>query len=144
MQDRTLSAGDQRLPPSERLRHRREFEHVFQRGVKQVSSAFVMYFLPTSGLQSRLGMAVSKRVGGAVVRNRVKRHTREFFRQHKAQFQPPCDLVVVARHKAAHMGYTESAKEFLSLLRRYRRAQGKERSEAVSRSEELPHPTAHP
>ena len=115
--------GDHRLSPSERLRHQREFERVFQHGTKQVSSAFVLYLLPTSGSVSRLGLAVSKRVGGAVVRNRIKRHTREFFRQHKAQFDPPCDVVVVARHRAATISYAESTKQFLSLLYRYRQAQ---------------------
>lgn len=114
--------GDQRLAPCERLRHRREFERVFRHGEKQVSAAFAWYLLPTSNVGPRLGMAVSKRVGGAVVRNRVKRYTREFFRQHKDQFDPPCDVVVVARHKAANMDYAESVQDFLSLLRRYRRA----------------------
>jgi ribonuclease P protein component len=135
--------GDQRLPPSERLRHRHEFERVFQHGVKQVSAAFVLYVLPTSHRCSRLGMAVSKRVGGAVVRNRVKRYTREFFRQHKDQFDPPCDVVVVARHRAADMGYAESVQEFLSLLRRYRRVQSRQRDKMPD-TEDISHATEHP
>jgi ribonuclease P protein component len=134
---------DQRLAPCERLRHRREFERVFQHGEKQVSTAFVWYMLPTSNLGSRLGIAVSKRVGGAVVRNRVKRYTREFFRQHKDWFDPPCDVVVVARHKAADMGYAESVQDFLSLLRRYRRAQPRQRGR-VPDAEDLSHATEHP
>ena len=62
--------GNHRLTRLERLRHKREFERVLQQGTKQVSAAFVLYLLPTSGPRSRLGLAVSKRVGGAVVRNR--------------------------------------------------------------------------
>jgi len=135
--------GDQRLAPCERLRHRREFERVFQHGEKQVSAAFVWYMLPTSNAGSRLGMAVSKRIGGAVVRNRIKRYTREFFRQHKDQFDPPCDVVVVARHKAADMGYAESVRDFLSLLRRYRRTQPHQRGKAPD-AEDLSHATEHP
>lgn len=134
---------DQRLAPCERLRCRREFERVFQHGEKQVSAAFVWYMLPTSNVGSRLGMAVSKRVGGAVVRNRVKRYTREFFRQHKDQFDPPCDVVVVARHKAADMDYAESVRDFLSLLRRYRRTQPRQQGRAPD-AEDLSHATEHP
>jgi ribonuclease P protein component len=139
----------QRLAPSERLRHRHEFERVFQHGKKQVSAAFVWYMLPTSNAGSRLGMAVSKRVGGAVVRNRVKRYTREFFRQYKDQFDPPCDVVVVARHKAADMRYAESVQEFLSLLRRYRRAQPRQSDRSRRRdntpgTEDISHATEHP
>jgi ribonuclease P protein component len=68
-------------------------------------------------------MAVSKRVGNAVVRNRVKRYTREFFRRYKMQFDPPCDVVVVARRQAADLQYAESVQQFTSLLRRYLRQQ---------------------
>jgi ribonuclease P protein component len=119
--------GDQRLSSVERLRHRQEFERVFQRGTKQVSPAFVWYLLPTSGPDSRLGMAVSKRVGNAVVRNRVKRYAREFFRRHKMQFDPPCDLIVVARRQAADLQYAESVQQFMSLLRRYLQQQRQQR-----------------
>ncbi|MDH3601658.1 MAG: ribonuclease P protein component [Candidatus Tectomicrobia bacterium] len=141
--------GDQRLAPSERLRHRRDFERVFQHGKKQVSAAFVLYMLPTSNVGSRLGMAVSKRVGAAVVRNRVKRYTREFFRRHKDQFDPPCDVVVVARHKAADIRYAESVQEFLVLLRRYRRTQLRQRDKSrqrgrMSDTEDVSHATEHP
>ncbi len=122
--------GDQRLPSMERLRHRHEFERVFQGGMKQVSSAFVWYCLSTSGPQSRLGMAVSKRVGGAVIRNRVKRYTREFFRRHKMQFDPPCDIVVVARRQAADLQYAESVQQFSSLLRRHLHVQGQQRRDS--------------
>jgi ribonuclease P protein component len=119
--------GDQRLSSIERLRHRHEFERVFQRGTKQVSPAFVWYVLSTSGPCSRLGMAVSKRVGNAVVRNRVKRYIRECFRRHKMQFDPSCDIVVVARRQAADLQYAESVQQFTSVLRRYLRKQGSQR-----------------
>ena len=118
---RGASVGDQRFTSSERLRHQREFQRVFREGTKQVSSAFALYVLPTSESCSRLGMAVSKRVGGAAVRNRVKRHIREFFRHHKAELCPPCDLVVVARQGAARLSYADVVQHFLRLLRRYRR-----------------------
>jgi ribonuclease P protein component len=110
--------GDQRLRPSERLRHPREFQHVFRYGKKLVTPTFILHILPTSASRSRLGMAVSKRVGKAVVRNRVKRLMRELFRQHKAIFRPTCDVVFVARHRAAEASLEELTRQFLSLLRR--------------------------
>ncbi len=111
--------GDQRLQPSERLRHRRDYQRVFESGTKQVAPVFVLYVLPTSGPHSRLGIAVSKHIGNAVVRNRVKRRTREFFRRHKAQLDPPCDLVVVARRRAAEAPYAEYAQQLGKFLSRY-------------------------
>jgi ribonuclease P protein component len=116
--------GDQRLRPSERLRHPHEFQHVFRHGTKLVTSTFILHILPTSASCSRLGMAVSKRVGNAVVRNRVKRLIRELFRQHKAIFQPTCDVVFVARHYAAEASLEELTRQFLSLLRRCQSLRG--------------------
>jgi ribonuclease P protein component len=115
--------GEQRLRPSERLRHRRDYQHVLQSGTKQVAPAFVLYVLPGVASCSRLGIAVSRRVGGAVVRNRVKRRARECFRQHKAELEFPCDIVVVARHAAVEVSHSEYARQFLTLLRRYQRLQ---------------------
>ncbi len=109
--------GDQRLRPSERLRHQREYQRVFGCGTKQVSSAFVVYVLPTAEPCSRLGLAVSKRIGNAVTRNRVKRRTRVFFRLHKAQLRSPYDIVVVARRGAAKASYAEFVRQFSMLLR---------------------------
>jgi ribonuclease P protein component len=111
---------DQRLRPVERLRHPREFQRVFQHGKKLVAPTFVLYILPTSASHSRLGLAVSKRVGKAVVRNRIKRRLRELFRQHKTLLQPAYDVVFVARREAAAASFEEFIRQFLRLLRRCR------------------------
>ena len=112
--------ADERLQSSECLRHRHEFQRVFEQGRKHVSPEFVLYALPTSASCSRLGIAVSKRVGNAVVRNRVKRRTRECFRRHKELLDPPCDLVVVARRRAAEVPSEVYQRQLLIVLRRCR------------------------
>jgi ribonuclease P protein component len=109
---------DQHLRPAERLRHPHEFQQVFQHGTKLVGPMFVLYILPTSASHPRLGLSVSKRVGKAVIRNRIKRLLRELFRQHKALLQPACDVVFVARQGAAEASLAEYTRQFLQLLRR--------------------------
>ena len=109
--------GDQRLQSMERLRCPRAYRRVFQQGKKLLSPLFVLYILPTSKPHSRLGLAVSKRIGSAVVRNRVKRRLREAFRRHKDLLNPYCDVVVVARSAAANAPAGAYTEQFCRLLR---------------------------
>jgi ribonuclease P protein component len=113
--------ADQRLRPVERLRCPSAYRRVFEQGDKLVGSLFVLYILPTLEPHSRLGLAVSKRIGNAVVRNRIKRCLRETFRRHKALLTPPCDVICVARRSAAGVPCALYTQQFLTLLQRCQR-----------------------
>lgn len=67
---------------------------------------------------ARLGITVSRRVGGAVVRNRVKRLLRESFRRIKGRFPAGAELVVIARTAAAHADFATVLRELGELQRR--------------------------
>lgn len=58
---------------------------------------------PAEGAVSRLGLVVSRKVGDACARNRVKRLLREYFRLHRHELSSTVDLVVVARKGAAEL-----------------------------------------
>ena len=113
--------GDQRLRPEERLRCPSAYRRVFEQGEKLVGSLFVLYVLPTLEPHPRLGIAVSKRIGNAVVRNHIKRCLREAFRRHKALLAPACDVVCVARRSAAGVPCALYTQQFLTLLQRCQR-----------------------
>ncbi len=66
----------------------------------------------------RLGLAVSRKIGHAVARNRVKRRVREFFRTHREGIEPDVLLVVVARPGAAELDWPVFSGELERLLRR--------------------------
>ncbi|MCP5043855.1 MAG: ribonuclease P protein component [bacterium] len=66
--------------------------------------------------RTRLGMAVSRKVGNAVVRNRVKRAIREWFRTSRDELAQNVDIVVIARPGAAKRETTQIARELNSLL----------------------------
>ena len=112
---------DQRLRPVERLRCPSAYQHVFEHGEKLVGSLFILYILSTSEPLSRLGIAVSRRIGNAVVRNHIKRCIRETFRRHKALLTPSCDVVCVARRSAAGAPCALYTPQFLVLLQRCQR-----------------------
>ena len=69
-------------------------------------------------LPTRLGITVTRKVGNAVVRNRIKRLVREVFRQHRARLPPGLDIVWVAKQQAAGASFAEVLDDFEALLRR--------------------------
>jgi ribonuclease P protein component len=70
------------------------------------------------GDAARVGITVGRRVGNAVVRNRVKRRLREAIRSSFAKIHPGTDLVLIARPSAARAHYTDLASAVDSLLDR--------------------------
>jgi ribonuclease P protein component len=94
------------LPKAARLRRRREFLQVQQRGTRLYAGEVLVLAKPLSqgpGARPRIGITVSSKVANAVGRNRVKRWVREAFRAVQGDL-PPVDLVVIARAGASAMG----------------------------------------
>ena len=70
------------------------------------------------GESPKLGVVTSKKIGGAVIRNRARRLLRESFRLHRHEFAQPVELVLVARNSIVDKGFADVEKDFLSVLRR--------------------------
>ena len=83
------------LPRSHRLTRREDFQRLYENGRKYVHRLAVFYVLPSE--TKRVGLTVSKRVGNAVQRNRVKRRLREALRRRLPEL-PQVEMVVVARN----------------------------------------------
>lgn len=108
-----MARDDVRFRKEERLRKRREFLEVYEKGDKLAGRVFFSYFLRNGLPINRLGLTVSRKIGKTVVRNRIKRRLKEIFRLHKHQLVPPCDIVINARRSASLASYQLLEEEFL-------------------------------
>jgi ribonuclease P protein component len=105
-----------RFARTDRLLESREFQHVTRQGRRAASDAFVVLVaVDGARVRPRLGVTVSRRVGNAVVRNRVKRRIREWFRREREHLPRGAEVVVIARTGATGLSFRESA-ELLSRL----------------------------
>lgn len=105
------------LSRDDRLRKRTEFEECYSSGVRVSGRHFLVFLLARSGAERpRLGISVSRRVGDAVTRNRVKRRIRELFRRHRPA--RAVELVVNARPSSAAADFQELERDYSDCLRR--------------------------
>jgi ribonuclease P protein component len=95
-------------PGRGRLSRSAEFERVYRQGRSTANRHLVLYAFPNQSTERpRLGLSVSRKVGGAVERNRVKRLLREAFARAQDGLSPGQDLVVVARPQAGELAERE-------------------------------------
>jgi ribonuclease P protein component len=105
----------ERLPRAARVRLRSDYLAIQNRGRRVGGANLLVFALAGNG---RMGITVSRKVGGAVVRNRVKRWIRECFRRRRTDFPGQVDFVVVARPAAATAGHAGLCRELAALARR--------------------------
>ena len=98
--------------------HSLKLNHIFQRLYRtngQANGCLVLYARKNRTDTNRVGITVSKKLGHAVVRNRVRRRLREVYRLNEAQFRPGWDIVVVARSRCIAADFQSITKAYLAL-----------------------------
>lgn len=122
------------FPARLRIKQRREFLQVQQGGRKHHVRHFIVFVsprrtevtpagAPQAGAlggpgPTRLGITVTRKIGNAVERNRIKRLVREVFRLHRARLPEGLDLVWVAKQQAAQASFADVLDDFEALARR--------------------------
>jgi ribonuclease P protein component len=107
----------QGLPADRKLRRRREFQRVFDQGRRTHGRFVTLIAAPTDAAATRLGIVASRKLGGAVVRNRAKRLIREMFR--KATYGGrPVDLVVIPKNTLLTADVEGLKQDYANALRR--------------------------
>ncbi len=107
---------DERLTPREKIRKQRDFVSLYKNGSRYRGRYFSLVYSPNPSGASRLAVVVSKKVGPAVTRNRVKRRLRALFRRHKGLLPGATDLIVVARKEIVDLGAAELRAGYIQAL----------------------------
>ena len=105
-----------RFRPHERIRRRVEYQQVYARGVRTSSRYSTVFVVPNELGVGRLGIAATRKFGGAVDRNRAKRLIREVFRRNKVAFG--FDVVVIPKRDLLDASLTVLEADYRILIER--------------------------
>ena len=106
----------QALPAAARIRHRPEFERVYNAGAKAHGRFMTIFVLANGGTAPRFGVAATRKIGSSVERNRAKRLAREVFRRHKVA--AGLDIVVVPRREMLDAPFASLEADYQTTLQR--------------------------
>lgn len=117
----TRSAPDEAFSKNERIAKRREFVRIYEQGRKHFSRFFVLFFAGNELGHPRLGITVTRKLGKAHERNRLKRWVREIYRRRRDALgleNQSLDLVVNVKTAAREAAFSDFARDLESAIRR--------------------------
>lgn len=103
------------LPRKRIIKRRSDFQRVYRSGHSYANRYFVLYVFPASGIRGHVGFAAGKKLGCAVVRNRVKRLLREGYRLHQDLVRDDIVMLLVGRKAMVKAKGQDIEKAFLRL-----------------------------
>ncbi len=103
------------FPPTHRLKSPEDFKRVYDRKRSVSDANLIVYACENAFPHGRLGVSVSKKVGGAIVRNRFKRLFREAFRLLQHELPPGIDYVLIPKLPARDLGLEPIRESLLAL-----------------------------
>lgn len=102
-----------------RLAKREDFNRVYRHGKSMANHQFVLYYLARPGqAQFRLGISASKKIGNAVVRNRIRRVIKEIIRLNQQSIAEGYDYILIVRKPAVDLSYKEVEKSIKHVFRK--------------------------
>ena len=105
------------FPRQARLVRRGEFDSVYRAGKRRASSHFTVFLRANALPLSRFGFSIKKALGGAVVRNRIRRRLREIVRCHRQEISAGWDIVIHPKSSVAKAEFTALSADLLRLLK---------------------------
>ena len=105
------------LAARQRIRKKKDFLVLYKKGHRYKSRYFSLIYSTSALPFSRVGVVASRKVGGAVIRNKAKRRMRDLFRRNRDLLGTPVDVLIVAMPDMASATWAELREEFLRGVR---------------------------
>lgn len=108
------------LKKSKGIRKDKEFRYVYQRGKSFANKYLVIYIMKNKSKENRFGISVSKKIGKAIVRNKVKRRIREAYRLNIDEYLngESYDIIFIARNPSKDCSYKDIEKSVINLVKK--------------------------
>lgn len=100
------------------IKKNQEFRRVYKAGASLADRFLVVYRIPNKQGINRFGFSISKKIGNAVVRNRIKRILKEICRLNNNHMKQGYDIVIIARNPAKNQSYQGLEKSLINLLKK--------------------------
>jgi len=104
------------LGPQERIRKRKDFLSLYKKGKRYRGKYFNLIYLSNDFSFSRMAVIVSKKVGNAVKRNKIKRQMRTLFRRNKSLLKAPLDIIIIAKKEILESSWLTLQGDYFSAL----------------------------
>ncbi len=108
---------DETLGPLERIRKKKNFLVLYRNGKRYKGKYFNLIYLSNALNFSRMAVVVSKKIGNAVKRNKVKRWMRILFRRNKGLFTMPLDIIIIAKKEILELDWPQIQQEYRAAIK---------------------------
>lgn len=109
------------LKKAYRVKKNSEYQDILRTGKSFANRQLVIYYKEKPSQEHfRIGISVGKKIGNAVIRNKIKRHVRQAILELENDIIDQMDLVIIARNPTVHMNTVEMKKSLTHLLRKKR------------------------
>ena len=101
---------------SESLKKNQDFQHTYKNGTSHANRLLVMYVLKNQYTKNRLGISVSKKVGNAVTRNKIKRQIKNIIDKNQNLFKKNQDYIIIVKKAILDLKYNEIEESIKKLI----------------------------
>jgi len=102
--------------PQERIKKRQEFLSLYKKGNRYKGKYFNLVYFPNDLDYSRMAVIVSKKIGNAVSRNKIKRWMRDLFRRNKDLLKDHLDILIVAKREIQEASWSSLRESYISAI----------------------------